>query len=52
MTISFWASLDAVRGSAGEDVSAAVFYPGDDRYFLPREQTVSHYEVYDAGEGG
>ena len=49
VTISFWTSLDAVRGFAGDDVGAAVFYPEDDRYLVQREETVSHYEVYDAG---
>jgi len=49
MTVSFWTSLDAVRGFAGEDVSAAVFYPEDDRWLVDREDTVSHYEVYEAG---
>jgi heme-degrading monooxygenase HmoA len=47
VTISFWTSLEAVRGFAGDDVSAAVFYPEDDRYLVQREETVSHYEVYD-----
>ena len=49
VTLSFWTSLDAVRGCAGDDVGAAVFYPEDDRYLVQREETVSHYEVYDAG---
>jgi heme-degrading monooxygenase HmoA len=48
VTLSFWTSLDAVRGFAGNDVAAAVFYPEDDRYLLDREETVTHYEVYEA----
>ncbi|MEX5721120.1 hypothetical protein [Geodermatophilus maliterrae] len=49
VTLSFWASRDAVSGFAGEDVSRAVFYPEDDRYLVDREVTVSHYEVYGQG---
>jgi heme-degrading monooxygenase HmoA len=48
MTVSFWTSLDAVRGFAGADVGAAVFYAEDDRWLVDREETVSHYEVYEA----
>ena len=46
VTLSFWGSLDDVRGFAGDDVEAAVFYPEDDRYLLDRGETVTHYEVY------
>ena len=49
VALSFWASLDAVRGFAGEDVGAAVFYAEDDRWLVDREDTVTHYEVYEAG---
>jgi heme-degrading monooxygenase HmoA len=49
VTVSFWASLDVVRGFAGEDVSQAVFYPEDDRYLVDRETTVTHFEVVEAG---
>ncbi len=44
-TISWWKSLDAVRGFAGDDVGRAVFYPEDDSYLLDREVTVAHHEV-------
>jgi heme-degrading monooxygenase HmoA len=49
VTLSFWTSYDAVREFAGDDVSAAVFYPEDDRYLVDREVTVTHYEVHEAG---
>ena len=49
ITLSFWTSLDAVRAFAGADVSAAVFYPEDDRWLVDREETVTHHEVYEAG---
>ena len=45
VTLSFWDSLDAVRGFAGDDVGRAVFYPEDDRFLVDRETTVTHYEV-------
>jgi heme-degrading monooxygenase HmoA len=50
VTLSFWTSLDAVRGFAGEDVTNAVFYAEDDRWLVAREEKVSHYEVH--GPGG
>lgn len=43
--ISLWESEDAIRGFAGDDIDAAVFFPEDDRYLVERELTVSHYEV-------
>jgi heme-degrading monooxygenase HmoA len=45
ITFTFWESLDAIRGFAGDDVEAAVFYPEDDRYLIERESRVKHYEV-------
>ena len=45
ITFSLWDSLDAVRGFAGDDIEAAVFYPEDDRYLLERDERVSHYDV-------
>lgn len=45
LTISFWESLDAIRGFAGDDIERAVFYPQDDRYLIERDLTATHYEV-------
>jgi heme-degrading monooxygenase HmoA len=45
VTLSFWASRDAIRGFAGDDIERAVFYPEDDRYLVDRETTVTHYDV-------
>jgi heme-degrading monooxygenase HmoA len=45
VTLSWWDSLDAIRGFAGDDISRAVFYPEDDRYLVDRETSVTHYEV-------
>ena len=45
VTLSFWDSLDAVKGFAGDDVERAVFYPEDDRFLVDREVTVRHWDV-------
>jgi heme-degrading monooxygenase HmoA len=45
VTFSLWASLDDIRGFAGDEIDRAVFYPEDDRYLVDRELTVDHYEV-------
>jgi heme-degrading monooxygenase HmoA len=45
LTLSWWASLDSIRGFAGADVEVAVYYPEDDDYLIDRETTVSHYDV-------
>jgi heme-degrading monooxygenase HmoA len=45
VTLSFWASRDAIRAFAGDDIERAVFYPEDDRYLVDRETTVTHHEV-------
>ena len=50
VTLSFWASRDAIRGFAGDDIERAVFYPEDERYLVDRETTVTHFEVV-AGAG-
>jgi heme-degrading monooxygenase HmoA len=48
LMLTFWESLDAVRGFAGDDVETAVFYPEDDRFLIERELTASHWEVLEA----
>ena len=45
VTLSFWDSLEVIRGFAGDDISRAVFYPEDDRYLVDRETAVTHYTV-------
>jgi heme-degrading monooxygenase HmoA len=45
VTLSFWDSLEAIRGFAGDDISRAVFYPEDDHYLVDRETAVTHYTV-------
>lgn len=43
--VSFWESMDAIRGFAGEDTERAVYYPEDTRYLLALDPKVRHYEV-------
>jgi heme-degrading monooxygenase HmoA len=45
VTLTFWESLEAVKGFAGEDVDRAVFYPEDDRFLVDREETVKHWRL-------
>lgn len=45
VTLSLWASAEAIGGFAGEDIERAVFYPEDERYLVDRDTTVTHYEV-------
>lgn len=52
LTISFWDSLEAVRGFAGDDIDRAVFYPEDDRYLVDRDATASHYVVAASSDAG
>ena len=47
VTLSFWDSMEAVRGFAGSDPTRAVFYPEDDRFLVEREETVDHFELFD-----
>jgi heme-degrading monooxygenase HmoA len=50
VTLSFWASRDAIRGFAGDDIEQAVFYPEDERFLVDRETMVTHFDVV-AGAG-
>lgn len=43
--ISFWDSLEAIRGFAGEDIARAVYYPEDADFLLAMEPRLVHYEV-------
>jgi heme-degrading monooxygenase HmoA len=42
--VSLWTDLDAIRAFAGDDLTAARFFPEDYRYLVDRELTV-HHEV-------
>lgn len=45
MIVTMWASLDAIRAFAGEDIEAAVFEPEAKRLLPDREDRVKHYDV-------
>jgi heme-degrading monooxygenase HmoA len=47
VALSFWDSLEAVRGFAGDDFERAVYYPEDDRFLVERDDRVSHYELFE-----
>ncbi|MEO6256121.1 MAG: hypothetical protein ABIO69_04860 [Sphingomicrobium sp.] len=44
-TMSWWASMDAIRGFAGDDPERARYYPEDDRFLLDRPEWVEHATV-------
>jgi heme-degrading monooxygenase HmoA len=45
MTVSWWRSLESIRGFAGDDPERAKYYPEDDDYLLEREDQVRHFVV-------
>ena len=47
-TLSWWESVEAIRGFAGDDIERAVYYPEDDEYLIDKENTVTHYRVVTA----
>jgi len=44
-TLSWWRSLDDIRGFAGDDIAIARYYPEDDHYLLERPLHVEHHDV-------
>jgi heme-degrading monooxygenase HmoA len=44
-TVSWWESLNDVRGFAGDDIDRAVFYAEDETYLIAKDDTVTHCEV-------
>ena len=47
-TVSFWESMESVRGFAGEDPTRAKFYPGDDELLVEKDLHVDHFNVVSA----
>lgn len=45
LLITFWPDFGSIRRFAGDPIDRAVLYPGDDKFELVPDQTVSHYEV-------
>jgi heme-degrading monooxygenase HmoA len=44
-TVSFWNSMDAVKGFAGDTPELARFFPGDDDLLVEKDRHADHYEV-------
>lgn len=44
-TILLFDSMDDVRGFAGDELDAAVFFEEDDHYLVERDLECKHYEV-------
>jgi heme-degrading monooxygenase HmoA len=45
ITLTFWDSLDTIRGFAGDDVEVAKYYDEDVDFLLEFEPTAFHYNV-------
>jgi|SRR5437588_11761670 len=45
LTVTWWDSVDAIRGFAGADIETPVYYPQDREFLLEFEDHVDHYEV-------
>ena len=45
MTVTHWASEDAIRAFAGDDLLKAKYYPEDEDFLLEFEPQVQHYIV-------
>src|SRR5262249_4135298 len=44
-TLSWWRSMEDIRGFAGDPVDLARYYPEDDRFLLSRPERVEHHRV-------
>ncbi|HEY7620002.1 MAG TPA: antibiotic biosynthesis monooxygenase [Solirubrobacteraceae bacterium] len=47
-TVSFWASMEAVKAFAGDEPEQAKFYPGDDELLAEKDLHADHFEVVSA----
>jgi hypothetical protein len=43
--VSFWTSMEAIKGFAGPDPERARYYPEDEEFLLGFEPAVEHFEV-------
>jgi heme-degrading monooxygenase HmoA len=46
ITLTHWASLQAIEAFAGKDITRAKYYAEDSNYLLEFEPTVQHCEIY------
>ena len=44
-TLSWWESMEAIRGFAGDQPELARYYPEDDRFLVDRPRLVEHHQV-------
>ena len=44
-TMSWWESMDSIRGFAGDQPERARYYPEDDRFLVERPEHVEHATV-------
>jgi heme-degrading monooxygenase HmoA len=44
-TMSWWDSMDSIRGFAGDYPERARYYPEDDRFLVNRPEHVEHYRI-------
>lgn len=52
LLLTLWDSYDAIRAFAGDEISAARYYPEDQDYLVELEPCVTHYQVLDLPETG
>ncbi|MEM6449956.1 MAG: antibiotic biosynthesis monooxygenase [Cyanobacteria bacterium P01_D01_bin.105] len=45
ITLSFWESMEAIQGFAGQDIEEAKYYPEDKDFLLEFEPRVVHHTV-------
>ena len=45
ITMTYWESLDVIKGFAGDDAELAKYYPEDNDFLLEFEPRVVHYEI-------
>jgi heme-degrading monooxygenase HmoA len=45
LTVTRWASEEAIRSFAGEEIALAKYYPEDKEFLLEFEEEVRHYTV-------
>ncbi len=45
ITMTFWTSMEVIKGFAGDDPEVAKYYPEDKDFLLEFEPKVGHYEV-------